>query len=62
MTKTAIRPVTRKNLLVIDKENEIGKHIHSDAFGTCFLDVVKASTNGEKQPGEATTTDGTIYS
>ena len=58
MRKSAIRPVTRKNLMAIELQNNVPKRAESKAN---FLDIVKQSA-AERQPPEATTTDGTIYS
>ena len=59
MRKSAIRPVTRKNLLAIEVQHSAAPK-KSDTR-TNFLDVVKQSVI-QRQPPEATTTDGTMYS
>jgi len=61
MRKSAIRPVTRKNLLAIEHQNNLSKTTKQTDSKANFLDIVKQSAGVERQPPEATTTDGTIY-
>ena len=58
MKKSAVRPVTKKNLMAIEHHHH---HEHKDSKAN-FLDIVKQSAAADRQPAEATTTDGTIYS
>lgn len=61
MRRSVIRPVTRKNLLAIEHQNNAPSTSKPTDSKANFLDVVKQSAT-ERQPPEATTTDGTIYS
>ena len=58
MRKSAIRPITKKNLLDLQKAGA-PKMTESKSN---FIDIVKQSARDKALPAEATTTDGTIYS